>query len=135
MLVMVYFNIRASTPMAPTKTYNNLLVLFLYVFCLHSVTASADSHWHKRRDHAGSGGWLNHGGYIHNDIYAHQETQISPSTVSNPSLELKFKSGRKDMYARPAFFNGTMYSARSDGFIYAVKIANSSVLWKRTSTS
>ncbi|KAI8030876.1 hypothetical protein LOK49_LG01G03808 [Camellia lanceoleosa] len=121
--------------MAPTQTYNNLLVLFLCVFCLHSVTTSADSHWHKRRDHAGSRGWLNHGGYIHNGIYAHQETQISPATVSNPSLESKFKSGRKDIYARPSFCNGTMYYARSDGFMYAIKITNSSVLWKRTAKS
>ncbi|CAL5325097.1 unnamed protein product [Camellia sinensis] len=127
----MYFNIRASTSMAPTQTCNNLLVLFLCVFCLHSLTASLHSHWHKRRDHTCSEGWLNHGDGINNGIYTHEETQISPSTVSNPSLESKFKSGRKDLYAMPAFFNGTMYSARSDGFIYAVKIINSSVLWKK----
>ncbi|KAF5933570.1 hypothetical protein HYC85_029741 [Camellia sinensis] len=127
----MYFNIRASTSMAPTQTCNNLLVLFLCVFCLHSLTASLHSHCHKRRDHTCSEGRLNDDGGIHNGIYTHEETQISPSPVSNPSLESKFKSGRKDLYAMPAFFNGTMYSARSDGFIYAVKIINSSVLWKK----
>ncbi|KAI8029857.1 Vacuolar protein sorting-associated protein 29 [Camellia lanceoleosa] len=90
-----------------------------------------EAKWHERRDHTRSGGLLNHGGGIHNGIYTHEETQIRTSTVSNPSLESKFKSGRKDIYAMPAFFNGTMYSARSDGFIYAVKNANSSVLWKK----
>ncbi|KAI8031363.1 hypothetical protein LOK49_LG01G03831 [Camellia lanceoleosa] len=122
---------------APPKKSNWSMHMYIFfkpdtaVYQKLAAMVARGVEWHKRRDHTCSEGLLNHGDGIHNGIYTHEETQIRPSPVSNPSLESKFKSGRKDIYAMPAFFNGTMYSARSDGFIYAVKIINSSVLWKK----
>ncbi|CAL5367883.1 unnamed protein product [Camellia sinensis] len=77
-----------------------------------------------------SGDWLNHGGDVYNQRHAHGESKISPSTVSNLSLKWEFKTG-KDISATPAIFNGTLYFPCWNGFIYAVKAADGSVVWKK----
>ncbi|THG01785.1 hypothetical protein TEA_021511 [Camellia sinensis var. sinensis] len=109
--------------MAPTQTCNkkNLLLLFLCIFSLHTLSLTVGSN---------SGDWLNHGGDIYNQRHAHGESKISPSTVSNLSLKWEFKTG-KDISATPAIFNGTLYFPCWNGFIYAVKAADGSVVWKK----
>jgi outer membrane protein assembly factor BamB len=73
---------------------------------------------------------LNHGGDLHNRRYANKETKISPTTVSKLSLKWKFYAG-DDITATPAIFNGNLYFPSWNGYIYAIKESDGSLIWKK----
>ncbi|XP_021818948.1 uncharacterized protein LOC110760903 [Prunus avium] len=101
------------------------LVLSLFNFSLLTSTASgANSHEKATQN------WLNHGGDLYNRRYAHRETKLSPKTVSKLSLKWEFYAG-KDISATPAIFDGTLYFPSWNGFIYAVKASDGSLVWKK----
>ncbi|KAL5582346.1 hypothetical protein UlMin_014788 [Ulmus minor] len=74
--------------------------------------------------------WLNHGGDLYNRRYAEKETKISPSTASKLRLKWEFYAGR-DITATPAIFNGTLYFPSWNGYLYAVKASDGSLIWKK----
>ncbi|XP_059670677.1 uncharacterized protein LOC132316180 [Cornus florida] len=85
--------------------------------------------WHEKR-HSAAGDWINHGGDIYNRRYAYGETKISPSTVSKLRLKWTFYAG-KDITATPAIFNGILYFPSWNGYLYAVKAVDGSLVWKQ----
>ncbi|KAM3761671.1 hypothetical protein ACB098_01G285900 [Castanea mollissima] len=85
--------------------------------------------WHGKRP-KGIQNWLNHGGDLRNRRYANKETKISPTTVSKLSLKWKFYAG-KDITATPAIFNGTLYFPSWNGYIYAIKESDGSLVWEK----
>ncbi|XP_034706305.1 polyvinylalcohol dehydrogenase-like [Vitis riparia] len=119
--------------MAPHEFYNNPSVLFLCMFSLLAITASADSSWNSlshEYSHQEPADWLNHGGDLYNRRYASSETKISPETVSKLSLKWEFYAGQ-DITATPAIFNGTLYFPSWNGYLYAVKATDGSLVWKQ----
>lgn len=67
---------------------------------------------------------------MYNRRYANKETKISPATVSKLRLKWKFYAG-KDITATPAIFNGTLYFPSWNGYAYAVKASDGSLVWKQ----
>lgn len=67
---------------------------------------------------------------MHNRRYADKEWKISPESVSNLRLKWKFYAGN-DTTATPAIFNGTLYFPSWNGYIYAVKASDGSLIWKK----
>ena len=65
-----------------------------------------------------------------NRRYASKEQKISPETAETLSLRWKFNAG-KDVTATPAIFNNTLYFPSWNGYIYALKASDGSVLWKQ----
>ncbi|RVW71679.1 Transposon TX1 uncharacterized 149 kDa protein [Vitis vinifera] len=119
--------------MAPHEFYNNPSVLFLCMFSLLAITASADSSWNSishEYSHQEPADWLNHGGDLYNRRHVSSETKISPETVSKLSLKWEFYAGQ-DITATPAIFNGTLYFPSWNGYLYAVKAADGSLVWKQ----
>ncbi|KAL0343903.1 UNVERIFIED_CONTAM: hypothetical protein Sangu_1277700 [Sesamum angustifolium] len=84
----------------------------------------------REKGYQKSTGWLNHGGNIYNRRYAAAETKISPSTAPNLHLKWEFKAG-KDISATPAICDGVVYFPSWNGFIYAVKTADGSLVWRK----
>ncbi|XP_034706155.1 polyvinylalcohol dehydrogenase-like [Vitis riparia] len=122
-----------SISMAPHGFYNNPFVLFLCMLCLLTITACADSRWDSMRDKFSQkepAEWLNHGGDLYNRRYASTETKISPETASKLRLKWEFYAG-KDITATPAIFNGTLYFPSWNGYLYAVKASDESLVWKQ----
>ena len=78
----------------------------------------------------GPADWLNHGGDLYNRRYASTETEIRPETASKLSLKWEFYAG-KDITATPAIFNGTLYFPSWNGYLYAVKASDGSLVWKQ----
>ena len=74
--------------------------------------------------------WLNHGGDLYNRRYASKETKISPKTVSKLRLKWKFYAGA-DISATPAIYDDTLYFPSWNGYIYAVKASDGSLIWKK----
>ncbi|KAL6325221.1 hypothetical protein AAG906_023066 [Vitis piasezkii] len=119
--------------MAPHGFYNNPFVLFLCMLCLLTITACADSRWDSMSDKFSQkepAEWLNHGGDLYNRRYASTETKISPETASKLRLKWEFYAG-KDITATPAIFNGTLYFPSWNGYLYAVKASDGSLVWKQ----
>ncbi|GMH05135.1 hypothetical protein Nepgr_006975 [Nepenthes gracilis] len=83
--------------------------------------------WH---DHGTKANWVNHGGDLHNRRYASKEKKISPETVPKLHLKWKFEAGR-DITATPVIFKGTIYFLSWDGWVYAVKASDGSLVWKQ----
>ncbi|KZV45647.1 hypothetical protein F511_02307 [Dorcoceras hygrometricum] len=86
--------------------------------------ASTDT-WHEKL-----GDWINHGGDIYNRRYAEGETRISPLTASRLRLKWKFNAGN-DITATPAIFDGIVYFPSWNGFVYAVRAIDGSLVWKQ----
>ncbi|KAK9272819.1 hypothetical protein L1049_003197 [Liquidambar formosana] len=117
--------------MAPAPCFNNLFLLFLCLAFLHiTITAGAPSDWKGKKHIKATQNWLNHGGDLYNRRYADKETKISPATASKLRLKWKFYAG-KDITATPAIFNGTLYFPSWNGYIYAVKALDGSLVWKK----
>ncbi|XP_021297719.1 uncharacterized protein LOC110426746 isoform X2 [Herrania umbratica] len=95
------------------------LVLSLCLFSLLVSKASADSI-----------DWLSHGGNLLNRRFANKETKISPETVSRLRLNWKFNAGR-DITATPSVSDGAVYFPSWDGYLYAVKALDGSLIWKK----
>ncbi|KAK8607199.1 hypothetical protein V6N13_052943 [Hibiscus sabdariffa] len=95
---------------------------FLLLLCLVSLLVSTPS--------ADSTDWLSHGGNILNRRFADKENKISPETVSNLRLKWKFDAG-KDITATPSVSNGAVYFPSWDGYLYAVKESDGSLIWKQ----
>ncbi|ESR44340.1 hypothetical protein CICLE_v10013418mg, partial [Citrus x clementina] len=75
--------------------------------------------------------WVNHGGDLYNRRYANkEEKKISPATVSKLNLKWKFYAG-SDISVTPAIFNNTLYFPSWNGYLYAVKAADGSLIWKQ----
>ncbi|KAI4352309.1 hypothetical protein L6164_006573 [Bauhinia variegata] len=74
--------------------------------------------------------WLNHGGDLFNRRYANEEVKISPAEAPNLRLKWKFNAG-KDISATPAIFDDTLYFPSWNGYIYAVKKSDGSLVWKQ----
>lgn len=74
--------------------------------------------------------WLSHGGNILNRRFADKETKISPETVSSLRLKWKFNVGR-DITATPSVSDGTVYFPSWDGYLYAVRESDGSLIWKQ----
>ncbi|KAF3444766.1 hypothetical protein FNV43_RR14459 [Rhamnella rubrinervis] len=112
--------------MALLILYRNILyALSLYtLFCLLLAnTAATLLDWHHQD-------WLNHGGDLHNRRYADKETKISPESVSKLSLKWKFYAGN-DITVTPAIFDGNLYFPSWNGYIYALKASDGSLIWKK----
>ncbi|XP_057506070.1 uncharacterized protein LOC130789357 [Actinidia eriantha] len=116
--------------MAQAQASKNAFLLLICIFCLLSITPSAESHSNDGKGHAPPQDWLNHGGDMYNRRYASGETKISPSTASNLRLKWKFYAGR-DISATPAIFDGKLYFPSWNGYLYALRASNGSVLWKK----
>ncbi|KAJ7974436.1 Translation factor GUF1-like, mitochondrial [Quillaja saponaria] len=111
---------------------------------MHSTKDKRGRHWrdtlpksqHSRlfqgqdKKHKDTQNWLNLGGDLYNRRYANKETKISPATVSSLSLNLEFYAGG-DITATPAIFDGTLYFPSWNGYIYAVKASNGSLIWRQ----
>ncbi|KAG4925796.1 hypothetical protein JHK87_051336 [Glycine soja] len=111
-------------PLLKYSMYSALSFLF---FCVHTVVifaAGSDDRIQKSQD------WLNHGGDLFNRRYAYKERMISPKTAPNLRLKWKFNAG-KDISATPAIYGGTVYFPSWNGYIYAVKEADGSLVWKQ----
>ena len=67
---------------------------------------------------------------MYNRRHVSSETKISPETVSKLSLKWEFYAGQ-DITATPAIFNGTLYFPSWNGYLYAVKAADGSLVWKQ----
>lgn len=78
-----------------------------------------------------SGNWLNHGGDIYNNRYARGETKISPATARRLRLKWKFNAGN-DISATPAIYDGVVYFPSWNGYIYAVRSSDGSLVWKKS---
>ncbi|KAK6256034.1 hypothetical protein SCA6_017339 [Theobroma cacao] len=92
--------------------------------CLVSLLASKAAGSNDVQD------WLNHGGNLLNRRFADNETKISPGTVSRLRLKWTFNAGR-DITATPAIFGGTLYFPSWNGYLYAVKASDGSLVWKQ----
>ncbi|KAJ1375521.1 Quinoprotein alcohol dehydrogenase-like superfamily [Sesbania bispinosa] len=104
--------------------HNNLTsILCVLFFCLHIITAFA---WVEED----SQDWVNHGGDLFNTRYAYKEHKISPKSVRNLRLKWKFYVG-KEITSTPTIFNGTIYFPSWNGYIYAVKAYDGSLVWKQ----
>ncbi|XWS40837.1 hypothetical protein CRYUN_Cryun17cG0030300 [Craigia yunnanensis] len=75
-------------------------------------------------------GWLSHGGNLFNRRFADKETKISPETVFWLRLKWKFNA-RRDITATPSIFDGTVYFPSWDGYLYAVRESDGSLIWKQ----
>ncbi|XP_017637075.1 uncharacterized protein LOC108479155 [Gossypium arboreum] len=95
---------------------------FLLLLCLLSLRVFTPS--------AYSNHWLSHGGNLLNRRFAEKETKISPETVSQLRLKWKFEAGR-DITATPSVFEGRVYFPSWDGYLYAVKQSDGSLIWKQ----
>lgn len=77
------------------------------------------------------GNWLNHGGDIYNNRYARGEIEIGPATAPRLRLKWKFNAGN-DVSATPAVYDGVVYFPSWNGYIYAVRSADGSLVWKKS---
>ncbi|KAK4417683.1 hypothetical protein Salat_2181000 [Sesamum alatum] len=114
--------------MESNHTYSLSFLLFVSIFCL--LKRAMSSAPGPEMQNYLTGNWLNHGGDIYNRRYAEGETRISPSTASRLSLKWKFYAGN-DITATPAIFGGILYFPSWNGYIYAVKAADGSLVWKQ----
>ncbi|KAL5722664.1 hypothetical protein ACHQM5_006155 [Ranunculus cassubicifolius] len=106
---------------AHMNRYSFLFVFFLSVACLLPSTSAANANWY------------NHGGDLRNRRYAAAEIKISPKTVSNLKLKWEFVAGG-DISATPAIFEKIVYFPSWNGFIYAVKATDGSLVWAKNLT-
>lgn len=87
--------------------------------------------WRSAQKHkAAAQDWVNHGGDLYNRRYANREKKISPATVSNLSLKWKFYAGG-DITVTSAIVDGTLYFPSWNGYLYAVKASDGSLVWKK----
>ncbi|XP_074289712.1 uncharacterized protein LOC141614982 [Silene latifolia] len=107
--------------MTITKSLINSHVVCLATFLLLTQLLSADSH---------PDNWLNHGGDLHNRRYASSERKISPINVHNLKLKWKFEA-KRDITATPSIYDGVIYFPSWDGYIYAIKSLDGSLIWKQ----
>lgn len=82
------------------------------------------------KEHKARQDWLNHGGDLQNRRYANKETKISPETAKKLRLKWEFYAG-KDISATPAIYNGNIYFPSWNGYIYALKASDGSLIWKK----
>ena len=68
---------------------------------------------------------------MYNRRFANKENKISPETASKLRLKWEFYAG-KDITATPAIFNGTLYFPSWNGYTYAVKACDGSLIWKKS---
>ncbi|KAH6830291.1 hypothetical protein C2S53_000260 [Perilla frutescens var. hirtella] len=108
------------------ENFFRIYFLSISIFCL--ITAASTSSPNKERRFEGR--WLNHGGNIYNRRQAEGETKISPSTASQLRLRWEFNAG-KDISATPAISVGVVYFPSWNGYIYAVRASDGSLVWKQ----
>lgn len=101
-----------------------LIFFFFLFFC--NLPCDWINKWHNGT----AQDWLNHGGDLHNRRYANKETTISHHSVSRLRLKWKFYAGN-DITATPAIFNGNLYFPSWNGYIYAVKAKEGTLIWKK----
>ncbi|KAL7140940.1 hypothetical protein ABFS83_08G020600 [Erythranthe nasuta] len=108
-----------------------LLFMISLLFCLLKCPASSiQPGSDEEQINSVTGNWLNHGGDIYNRRYAAGETRISPSTASQLRLKWKFHAGN-DITATPAIFGGVVYFPSWNGYIYAVRAVDGTLVWKK----
>ncbi|KAL2523113.1 Polyvinylalcohol dehydrogenase [Forsythia ovata] len=115
--------------MEHNQTYINVILLFISISCLLTC-ATCNPQWHHEEKYPTSGDWLNHGGNIYNRRYAEDESKISPSTASKLRLKWEFYAG-DDVTATPAIYKGIVYFPSWNGYLYAVKASDGSLVWKK----
>ncbi|CAI9092699.1 OLC1v1028016C1 [Oldenlandia corymbosa var. corymbosa] len=74
--------------------------------------------------------WLNHGGDITNRREAKGEILINPKTATNLRLKWRFISGF-DTTATPAVYDGVVYFPSWNGYLFAVREDDGSLIWKK----
>lgn len=67
---------------------------------------------------------------MYNRRYANTEKKISPATVSNLRVKWKFSVGG-DVTVTPAISDGILYFPSWNGYLYAVKESDGSLVWKK----
>ncbi|KAK7273799.1 hypothetical protein RIF29_14862 [Crotalaria pallida] len=113
--------------MAARTHYFTSIFCWLF-FCLHIITTLAGSYFLEEVSQSQS--WLNHGGDLFNRRYANKERKISPKSAPNLRLKWKFYAGG-EITSTPAIFNGTIYFPSWNGYIYAVKEFDGSLVWQQ----
>ncbi|KAL6135665.1 hypothetical protein ACLB2K_067892 [Fragaria x ananassa] len=113
--------------MAALRFYHYLLVPSLFSLCLLLTPnpAAADTNGYITTQN-----WENHGGDLFNRRYAFKETKISPETVSKLRLKWKFYAG-DPITATPAIYDNSLYFPSWNGYIYAVRASDGSLIWKK----
>ncbi|CAA2955112.1 Hypothetical predicted protein [Olea europaea subsp. europaea] len=111
------------------RTYIEVFFIFISIFCLVTCT-TCNPQWHHEEKYPSPGDWLNHGGNKYNRRYAEGETKISPSTAPKLRLKWEFYAG-DDVSATPAIYKGTVYFPSWNGYLYAVKASDGSLVWKK----
>jgi outer membrane protein assembly factor BamB len=111
--------------MAALRFYINLLVLSLFTLYLLSLTPTANANGYIATQN-----WLNHGGDLFNTRHASKEIKISPGTASKLRLKWKFYAG-SHVTATPAIYDNNLYFPSWNGYIYAVRTSDGSLIWKK----
>lgn len=111
--------------MAALRFYINLLVLSLFTLYLLTFTPTADANGYIATQN-----WLNHGGDLFNTRHASKEIKISPETASKLRLKWKFYAG-SHITATPAIYDNNLYFPSWNGYIYAVRTSDGSLIWKK----
>ncbi|KAL6135666.1 hypothetical protein ACLB2K_067893 [Fragaria x ananassa] len=106
-------------------------ILSLCMFCIAMAPSSGFNIWPSAEKYKPSTlDWPNHGGDLYNRRYANTEKTISPATVSNLSVKWKFSVGG-DITVTPAIADGILYFPSWNGYLYAVKQSDGSLVWKK----
>ncbi|KAH6830292.1 hypothetical protein C2S53_000261 [Perilla frutescens var. hirtella] len=109
-------------------------ILLISIFCLaqaqqHVISLSPGQE-ETQNSLSVSGNWVNHGGDIYNNRYAQGETKISRATASRLRLKWKFYAGN-DISATPAVCDGILYFPSWNGYLYAVRAGDGTLVWKK----
>ncbi|XP_062009945.1 uncharacterized protein LOC133726416 [Rosa rugosa] len=117
--------------MAPLGFSNTFFLLSLCMFFIAMTPSSGFNIWPFAEKYKPSTqDWPNHGGDLYNRRYANTEKKISPATVSNLSVKWKFSVGG-DITVTPTISDGILYFPSWNGYLYAVKESDGSLVWKK----
>ncbi|CAI9752693.1 unnamed protein product [Fraxinus pennsylvanica] len=115
--------------MEHNQTHIKVFLILISLFGLFTCT-TCSTQWYHEEKYPSPGDWLNHGGNIYNRRYAEGETKISPSTAPKLRLKWEFYAG-DDVSATPAIYKGIVYFPSWNGYLYAVKASDGSLVWKK----
>lgn len=103
---------------------STLGALILLVLATSSVANAEDywAEWHKRFD------WPMYGRDLHH-TFSNPHSLINPGNVASLKRLWDFPTGDA-VSASPAVVNGVVYVGSWDGYFYAIKVTDGSLLWK-----
>ncbi|XP_050381505.1 uncharacterized protein LOC126798544 [Argentina anserina] len=117
--------------MATLGYCNTPFLLSLCTLCIVMFPSSGFNIWPSAEKYKpNTQDWPNHGGDLYNRRYANTEKKISPATVANLRVKWKFSVGG-DITVTPAIADDILYFPSWNGYLYAVKISDGSLVWKK----